>query len=189
MATQSLTRHMTVKELKELHDKGVALQLVDVRSPQEFAEAHIPGAVNVPMEEVEARLDDITRSTEVVLVCQSGTRAGLTCDLIRHEREHLHVLEGGTQAWLDAGHPVVGSPRKTKLSLMRQVQLLVGPLTLIGAVLAIYVNPSWAWLTAAIGAGLTVAGSTGFCGMAVLLAKMPWNQSSRGARNCEVPAQ
>jgi hypothetical protein len=60
---------------------------------------------------------------------------------------------------------------------MRQVQVVVGPLALTGSLLAVTLNPLWAILPAVIGAGLTVAGITGFCGMAKLLGLMPLNRA------------
>jgi rhodanese-related sulfurtransferase len=52
--------------------------LIDVRSPSEFATGHVPGAINIPMEEVPGRVADLDQDRPVVLVCQSGKRATLT---------------------------------------------------------------------------------------------------------------
>ena len=65
----------------------------------------------------------------------------------------------------------------TRLPLMRQVQLIAGLLILTGTLLSLFVHPGWIGLAIFVGAGLTVAGSTGFCGMAVILEKMPWNRA------------
>jgi hypothetical protein len=127
------------------------------------------------MEQVESRLDDMHHHDPVVLICQSGTRAELTSELLTPHRNDLVLLEGGTSAWQEAGLNVVGGS-KARLPLMRQVQLIVGPLSLLGAILAMTVDVKWALLSAFIGAGLTMAGATGWCGMALLLKKMPWNQ-------------
>ena len=62
------------------------------------------------------------------------------------------------------------------LPLMRQVQLVIGVLALTGSVLAIAINPWFALIPAFLGAGLTMAGTTGWCGLAHLLAAMPWNR-------------
>lgn len=79
-------------------------------------------------------------------------------------------------AWLDAGLTV--NRRESKvLPLMRQVQIVVGFLSATGALLALLVNPLFALIPLVLGSGLLFAGLTGFCGLAVLLAKMPWNQS------------
>lgn len=166
---------MNPTELKEALEGDRRLQVIDVRSPSEFAEAHVPGAVNVPMEEVDLRLADLHASDPVVLVCQSGTRAQMTCEALTAHRSDLHVLEGGTDAWVAAGLPVVGS-RGARLPLIRQVHLVAGPVVLAASLLALAVDPRWALLSAFFGAGLTFAGATGFCGMGLLLAKAPWNR-------------
>ncbi len=91
-------------------------QLVDVRSSSEFATGHIPGAVNIPMDQIEARLQDLDRHLPVVLICQAGKRARMTADLLETCHRQVKVLEGGTNAWIDAGFPVVASV-KTRWSL------------------------------------------------------------------------
>jgi len=71
---------------------------VDVRSGSEFASGHIPGAINIPMEEIEARLDDLDLNLPIVLICQSGKRARMTASLLEPCQRQITVLEGGTKA-------------------------------------------------------------------------------------------
>lgn len=165
-------------ELKRRLESGERMQLIDVRSPREYSEAHLPGAVNMPIEEVDARLDDMHSQDPVVLVCQSGNRACMAHSALKQHRDDLIVLEGGTTGWQKAGFDVIRATAAT-LPLMRQVQLVVGPLSLIGSVMALVVDPAWALLSGLIGLGLTIAGATGFCGMASLLGLLPWNRSVR----------
>lgn len=70
---------------------------------------------------------------------------------------------------------------KQPLELMRQVQMAAGGLILTGAALGTFVHPSFYGLCAFVGAGLFLAGATGFCGMARLLAVMPWNRAMKKA--------
>jgi rhodanese-related sulfurtransferase len=84
-------------------------------------------------------------------------------------------VEGGTLAWEAAGLPLVHGARKA-ISLERQVRIAAGFLVLVGAVLAMVVHPYFAGLSAFIGAGLMFSGITDTCGMAMVLARMPWNQ-------------
>ena len=154
-----------------------AAQLVDVRSATEFAVGHIPGAVNVPMDQIEARLADLRRDVPLVLICKAGTRARMTAALLGPCERELMVLEGGTDAWIKAGLPVVSSV-KSRWSLERQVRLGAGLLALTGAVLALTVNADWIFLSGFIGLGLTFAGLTDLCPMAIVLGKMPWNRTS-----------
>jgi rhodanese-related sulfurtransferase len=152
-------------------------QLVDVRSGSEFASGHIPGAVNIPMDQIEGRLDDLDLNLLIVLICQTGNRARMTAGLLEPCQRQITVLEGGTKAWLEAGLPVVAS-RKTRWSLERQVRLGAGVLAMTGVILALSVNPLWILLCGFIGLGLTFAGLTDICGMAIILEKMPWNRRS-----------
>ena len=154
--------------------------IVDVRSGTEFASGHIPGAVNIPMEQIESRLDDLGSKQPIVLVCQSGKRASIVADLLGPCQREIAVLNGGTQAWLQAGYPVVRSV-KTRWSLERQVRLGAGLLTLSGVILALAVNPRWIFLCGFVGLGLTFAGLTDICAMGILLGKMPWNSRSHCA--------
>ena len=87
----------------------------------------------------------------------------------------IYNLEGGIDAWRTAGLPVQEGERKT-LPLDRQVQLTVGLLLLTSVALTVLVHPAFIWLAAFFGAGLTMAGLTGFCGMALVMARMPWNK-------------
>lgn len=171
---------ISAEALQARLNAGERLQLIDVRSPGEYQTVHIPGAMNLPMEQVEARLEDLHRHDPVVLVCQSGRRACLTEETLRHHRDDLLILEGGTQAWKDAGLPVVGGGGAA-WSLERQVRLIAGLLVLTGTILSVALAPSWVYLSMFVGAGLTFAGLTNWCGMGLLLAKAPWNQPKAGS--------
>ena len=153
---------------------GVAL-LVDVRSGSEFASGHIPGAINIPMEEIEARLDDLDVNLPIILICQSGKRARMSASLLEPCQRQIAVLEGGTKAWIQAGLPVVASVR-TRWSLERQVRLGAGLLVLAGVILALTANPRWVFLCGFVALGLTFAGLTDICAMGIILGKMPWNR-------------
>jgi len=168
-------RKIKALDLERSIEEGQRFQLIDVRSPQEYASGHIPCAINLPMEQIENRLADMHSRDAVVLICESGGRAEMTSELLDRHRNDWILLDGGTSAWRESGLPVVGSSA-SRLPIMRQVQLVAGPLILIGAILALTVDVKWAFLSAFIGAGLTFAGATGFCGMALLLGKLPWNQ-------------
>jgi len=151
------------------------LQWIDVRSPAEFATGHIPGAVNIPMDQIEARLDDLLPAAPILLVCQTGKRARMVAGLLEPCRTDVTVLEGGTAAWSAAGLPLVTSV-KSRFSLERQVRLIAGLLILVAVVLSLAANHTWIFLAVAVGAGLTFAGLTDTCMMASLLIRMPWNQ-------------
>ena len=161
--------------------QGGAVQLVDVRSAGEFAAGHVPGAVNIPLEEIERRLGDLNAEQTLVLVCKGGTRAGIAAELLKGKRGNLAVLQGGTEAWRKAGFPLVVSA-KSRWALERQVRLAAGLLLLGSIGLSLTVYPPTVYLAGLVGLGLTGAGLTDFCPMAILLAKMPWNRASDGRR-------
>lgn len=165
---------ISLQQLKEMMRGGSKPQLIDVRSNAEFAAGHIPGAINIPMDEIESRLADLDES-QVVLVCQSGRRAGMTCELIQAHHPNLKVLAGGTNAWTNETLPLVSSTG-TRWSLDRQVRLVAGILILLGVGLGTLVHRYWYGLAGFVGAGLTFAGLTNTCGMAFILAKLPWNK-------------
>ena len=149
--------------------------LVDVREPAEYRAGHIRGARLMPLSRLDAR--DLPRSHKIVVHCVKGGRGDAACDKLLKQDSGLEVfnLEGGLEGWSRAGLAVEQGERKV-LPLDRQVQLAIGILLLIAAALAVLVDPAFVWVTALIGAGLTIAGLTGFCGMARLIAQMPWNR-------------
>ncbi|PSH04123.1 MAG: sulfurtransferase [Acidobacteria bacterium] len=150
-------------------------QMIDVRSPSEYAGGHIPCTISVPMDQFEARKKDLRLEDGVVLVCKAGSRAQIVAGWLGSDTP-VRVLEGGTDAWIRAGLDVVVSA-KTRWSLERQVRLIAGALVLMAAALAIS-GFQWAiWVALLMGVGLTFAGLTDICPMAILLTKMPWNQA------------
>lgn len=157
-----------------LHLGSPDAQWVDVRSATEFAAGHVPGAVNIPMDQVESRLGDFSPSLPIMLICKSGVRAHMVSALLRPCQQDVRVVEGGTDAWVRAGLPLVVST-KTIWSLERQVRLAAGLLVTLGAVLAVSVSAHWVYLSGLVGLGLTFAGLTDTCPMGILLGKMPWN--------------
>jgi rhodanese-related sulfurtransferase len=154
-------------------------KLIDVRSAVEFAVGHIPGAINVPLEQVEARAADIGEGP-VLMICEAGTRAAIAAGWLEG-RQTVSVLQGGTAAWRKAGFPLVACA-PSRWTLERQVRLAAGVIVLVATLLAVVVNPKWVYLAMFVGAGLTFAGATNICGMAMVLARMPWNRDSRTKR-------
>lgn len=153
-------------------------QWVDVRSASEFTAGHIPGAFNVPLDELDARLDDIYKERPVVVVCQSGQRAAIAANFLANCGHEVLLLHGGTNAWRGAGNPIVQSV-KSRWSLERQVRLIAGLLVASGAGLGFLVHPAFFGLTAFVGLGLMFAGLTDYCAMGMLLAKLPWNKATK----------
>ena len=114
---------------------------------------------------------------DVIFTCRSGMRTAGACDrLAARTSGDSFVLDGGLDAWVKAGLPVATNA-DAPMEIMRQVQIAAGSLVLIGVLLGFFVAPAWFGLAGFVGAGLTFAGLSGFCGMARLLMFAPWNRA------------
>ena len=160
--------------------------LIDVREADEFMEEHIPYASSIPLSGLEHGLRDfkMPQGKTILFQCLKGSRGQMACETcaqIDHiENDHMN-LEGGIEAWKSEGLPTIGNKIKTAgISVFRQVQMVVG-LLIAGLLLIGLTGVSLAFYIAiALSAALFVAGLTGFCGLAILLSKMPWNKTQRG---------
>lgn len=175
---------VSVSRLAELHDQE-PVELIDVRTPAEFREVHATIARNVPLESLDphAVMQQRNGSADktLYLVCRSGSRSTMAGrKFIEAGYTNVVSVDGGTSAWESAGLPVVRG--KKAMSLERQVRIAAGFLVLLGAVLGFFVHPYFVGLSGFVGAGLMFAGITDTCGMAMVLAKMPWNQC--GGESC-----
>ena len=163
---------ITPARARKLIDAGATL--VDIREPDEHAREQISGAINVPV----SRLRELPAGP-VVFHCKSGIRTTAnTAALINAAGgAPCHIVEGGIDAWRAAGLPTRVDAAQP-LEILRQVQIVAGCLILIGVVLGFLVAPAFFGVSAFVGAGLMMAGATGWCGMARLLRIMPWNRSA-----------
>ena len=162
---------ITPAEAQKKIEQGALL--VDIRDADEYARAHIPCARNMPL----TRIDRVEGAPEVIFHCRSGMRTAANADKLASATDApVYLLDGGLDAWRRAGFECAVDT-KQPLEMMRQVQIGAGSLVLIGVMLGLLVSPYWFALSAFVGAGLLTAGVTGWCGMATLLAYMPWNRS------------
>jgi rhodanese-related sulfurtransferase len=165
---------ITAAEARRLLADGATL--VDVREPDEYARERVPGALNVPV----SRLADseLPVAGTILFHCKSGARTagaaqqlaakvGGQCDAFIVEGGLANLRKSGTQVTVDSGKPI---------ELQRQVQIGAGALTLAGTLFGLGVSPWFFAVPAFVGAGLVFAGVTGFCGMARLLMRAPWNR-------------
>ena len=166
---------------KQLHDAvqaGQAVELIDVRTPIEFREVHVTFARNVPLDQLDSAQFAAGRngtSQPLYVICRSGSRGKLACEkLVMAGCANVIHVEGGTQAWDQAGLPVVRGQKS--ISLERQVRIAVGAIVVVGTALGAFVSPYWLGLVAFFGAGQVYAAITETCAMGMLLARMPWNQ-------------
>lgn len=94
----------TVDQLAAVLDQGGPV--LDVREPAEFREGHVPGATNIPMGQLTARLGEIDRNRPVHVVCASGNRSSAMADLLTANGFDAINVAGGTSAWIRSGRPI-----------------------------------------------------------------------------------
>lgn len=166
---------MTASELKKRLETNEVL-LIDVREPAEHRSEYIEGSCLIPLNEITI---DRLPSTEkpIVIHCRSGKRSTDACTKLLAIKPSLDIasLEGGIVGWIQNGFNVKKSGSSI-LPLDRQTQIAAGFIAFSGTILGAFINPKFYILPGFIGAGLIFAGVTGWCGMARLLAKMPWNR-------------
>jgi rhodanese-related sulfurtransferase len=101
-------RDTDVAAFKDVHAKG-GIKLIDVRTPEEFASGHIPGAVNVPVNEVSPSnptIAALSKDEEVYVVCAVGGRSSAASDTLAAGGYKAVNVGGGTEGWKAAGLPV-----------------------------------------------------------------------------------
>lgn len=170
---------------------GPAPVLVDVRTPAEFVRLHAPSARSLPLAKITPAAVEPLRDPDgrIYLTCQAGTRAATACRQLEAAGvRDLCLVEGGMVAWVAAGLPTV-STGKGVISLERQVRMAAGFLVVLGCLLSWLVQPALLLISVFVGAGLIFSGITGFCGMGVLLSKMPWNTHGAAPSVCRAASR
>ena len=165
-------------ELAEALQRDQTITLIDVRTPAEFQEIHLSAARNIPLHQLEPELVRERYSNKpIYVICQKGGRGKQACErLAAAGVPNVVNIEGGAEACVAAGLPVVRG--RQVMALERQVRVAAGSLVLLGIILAWLIHPALIALSAFVGAGLVFSGITDTCGMGMLLARMPWNQTN-----------
>jgi rhodanese-related sulfurtransferase len=171
-------KSVTAAELAEICQPGRNINLIDVRTPVEFQEVHLQAARNIPLDRLDAKAVaqccPDAPGEPIYFICKSGSRGQKACEkMLAAGHSNVVNVEGGTEACVAAAVPAIYG--KKTISLERQVRIAAGSLVLLGFALS-FVHPAFIVLSAFVGAGLLFAGLTDTCGMAMLLARMPWNQ-------------
>ncbi len=160
------------QQAKAMQDRGAVI--CDVRSTEDYAREHIPGSQSTP-------LTDLTSvpaaGVPIVFHCQAGRRTADNAGRLGAASSgcEAYILSGGINAWKAAGLSV-DTDRSQPIDIMRQVQIGAGSVGVVGVLLGYFVAQPWTLIALAMGAGLVFAGITGWCGMAKVLALMPWNK-------------
>jgi rhodanese-related sulfurtransferase len=163
--------------------------LIDVREPDEHAREKIAGSRLLPLSRFDpGQAAGMAKPGQtIVLHCRSGRRSSDACRMAVSLAESGAIvlnMTGGIEAWKKDALPVEVNTRVSGVSVMRQVQLVIGVGVLAGAALAWFVDPRFVAITAFFGAGLTFAGATGTCTLATAIGWMPWNRAATGGKSC-----
>lgn len=181
------------KEILEISSKDLyeelqacSVVLIDVRESIENAEESIKGAISMPLSNLEPeKALALKGNKKLVLHCRSGKRSLKAAqNIVDFGCTEIYSLTGGIEAWKEEGYSVE-KKQIVPISLMRQVQITAGSLILISLIGAHFFKPLL-FLTGFIGLGLVFAGITNTCGLAMLLAKMPWNQVYSNCKSCSI---
>jgi len=164
-------------EARRMLDQGAIL--VDIREADEHARERITGARHLPLSKLDEANLALHEGKPVIFHCRSGARTLGNAPLLAQKAGDCEavVIAGGLDAWKKAGLPVV-TDRRHPIELQRQVQIGAGSLAFFGTMLGLFVSPWFFAVPAVVGAGLTLAGVTGFCGMARVLMRAPWNRAT-----------
>jgi len=167
---------ITSQQAKDWFDNNEAI-LLDVREKFEYNSIKVRDSYSLPLGEVCIDKIPITESKKIIIYCQKGMRGDQACRKLISENDNLEIynIEGGIDGWIEAGFAVEHSNKKT-ISLQRQLFIFIGIFLLVISLLAYLKHINFIFLIMFIGLGLLNAGITGWCGMAKLIAKAPWNK-------------
>jgi len=166
-----------------IESPGDQYDLIDVRTPVEFQQVHLPDSISMPLESLAPAQAELKFSPDhpLILICRTGNRAKMAAHKFETAGfKNTKILEGWIESWLNESRFVERSATST-ISLERQVRIAAGFLVFIGSLLAYFLSPLWLILPAFVGLGLAFADITDTCGMALLLARMPWNQACQNS--------
>ena len=163
---------------RRLLDQGAIL--VDIREADEHAREKVLGAHHLALSKLDEADLALHEGKPVIFHCKSGARTMRNASRLAQKVSgacEAFIVDGGLDAWKKAGLPVV-TDRRQPIELQRQVQIGAGSLAFLGTLLGLFVSPWFFAVPAFVGAGLIMAGVTGFCGMASILMRAPWNRAT-----------
>lgn len=162
--------------------------IIDVREKDEFEAEHVENSVNIPLSMFASMAPGVLnqlKDRKIIFMCRGGARASqakaISLNLGFNDAHTYEIYNGGLMQWKKDGRPTQTLNAKAPLPLIRQVQLVIGALIIVFGLLGAFVEPSFALVAAVIGAGLLLAGATGFCALASMMSKLPWNRGDKGA--------
>lgn len=176
-----MTQAINVTDAVNLIKNGEAI-LIDVREADEFKAEHIAYAMSVPLSSLEGGFEtlDIPPTKTILFQCLKGTRGQMACERIQGLgacQNQIVNIEGGIESWKEHGFPVIGGASSSpNIPIFRQVQIIAGALIALLVLIGFTGTTITFVFAGIIGGALFFAGLTGWCGLAMVLAKMPWNK-------------
>jgi len=152
-------------------------KILDVRSALEFSQVHIEHSLNIPIDMISAKINELSQSRQNYLVlCHTGNRAAMAADMLIQSGIHtVKVMQGGIVRWQKEKLPVIKG--QGTMSLERQVRLIAGSLVLLGIIMSWLLNWAFIFVSVFVSSGLIYAGLTDNCLMGMLLMKLPYNKN------------
>ena len=159
-----------------LAEKDPQVKLLDVRSALEFSEAHIKDSMNVPLDMLSNKINELSQSKQsYVVFCRTGNRSPMAADMLLQSGIHaVKVMEGGMTLWQKEGLPVIKG--QGGVSLERQVRIIAGSLVFLGIIMSGLVHWTFIFISVFVSCGLIYAGLTDNCLMGMLLMRLPYNK-------------
>jgi len=156
--------------------KDPQAKLLDVRSVLEFSQLHIKDSINIPIDMLSAKINDLSQSKQsFIVLCRTGNRSPMAADMLIQSGIHgVKVMQGGMTRWQKEGLPVIKG--EGGISLERQVRLIAGSLVLLGMLFSWFVHWSFIFVPVFVSCGLIFSGLTDNCLMGILLSKLPYNK-------------
>jgi len=164
--------------------------IIDVREKDEFSIEHAENAINVPLSSFSSMAPGILnqlKDRKIMFMCRSGARAAQAMSIASqmgfNDAHTFSNYAGGILQWKKEGQTTISTKgNKAPLPLIRQVQIVIGVLIISFGLMGALINPLFAYAAAAIGAGVLLAGATGFCALATMMSKLPWNRGDTKAQ-------
>ncbi len=109
ITTPTYLDEISIQEAYQKYEQGTFL--LDVRTPEEWAEYHVPNTTLIPLEDLESRLNELPKDREIVVICRSGNRSQKGRDILRNAGfVQTSSMAGGLKEWQTAGYPVTEGP-------------------------------------------------------------------------------
>ena len=156
--------------------KDAQVKLLDVRSALEFSQVHIKDSINIPLDVLSVKINELSQSKhKFIVLCRSGNRSPMAADmLLQSGIQYVKVMNGGIMRWQKEKLPV--EKGRGGISLERQVRFVAGSLVLAGIIMAWVWNWVFIFIPVFVSCGLIFSGVTDTCFMGMLLMRLPYNK-------------